>query len=36
MYIIINGKVQVVSEDGSKTFDSMKAGSFFGEGILFI
>jgi len=28
MYIIINGKVQVVSEDGSKTFDSMKAGSF--------
>lgn len=31
MYIIINGKVQVVSEDGSKTFDSMKAGAFFGE-----
>jgi len=31
MYIIINGKVQVVSEDGSKTFDSMKAGQFFGE-----
>jgi len=34
MYIIINGKVQVVSEDGSKTFDSMKAGAFFGEGMI--
>jgi len=32
MYIIINGKVQVVSEDGSKTFDTMKNGAFFGEG----
>jgi CRP-like cAMP-binding protein len=31
MYIIINGKVQVVSEDGSKTFDTMKNGAFFGE-----
>lgn len=33
MFIIISGKVQVVSEDGTKTFDSIKAGSFFGEGI---
>lgn len=31
MFLIISGKVQVVSEDGTKTFDTMKAGSFFGE-----